>query len=368
MPVLDGLRGIAILFIVFFHTIKFIPKSNFEHYYFNFNRALWVGVDLFFVLSGFLITGILLETKNRKKYFKNFYMKRFLRIFPLYYLFIVFSIFVLPQLFISSDLKIDTASALNNQVWYWAYLSNFLGMKEGLTHIFLGPTWSLAIEEQFYLIWPIFVYLLTKNRLLVTSVVLIILSNLLRLYLYHKSGYSDTAIYVFTLTRLDPLLIGAVIAVLIRKDCFIKLSKYAVLVFFVSLYFLVQMHLENNYLYKNKIDVINYGYLLIAICFGSLLYILLSLKENNIISKIFSLKFLKFFGKYSYALYLFNQPIVFIVKHYIFDPKKNQSIFGERLLSQFWFTFLVLSISVVLSILSWNLFEKHFNRLKKKFN
>src|SRR5215475_3841885 len=112
-PALDGLPGIAILLVVFLHNFKFV-----NYFFFG-----WLGVDLFFVLSGFLITEILLKTLGQPHYFRNFYMRRMLRIFPLYYITLVFAFFILP-FFIPS--YINMSYYVRNQGWLWAYLQNWL--------------------------------------------------------------------------------------------------------------------------------------------------------------------------------------------------------------------------------------------------
>src|SRR5262249_2846553 len=114
----------------------------------------WMGVDLFFVLSGFLITGILLDSRGADGYFSSFYARRFLRIFPLYYGFLALWFLVLAYVFGSaySDLF-----ARERQVWFWSYTANW-GRPDELGA--LGHFWSLAIEEQFYLVWPLVVWLL----------------------------------------------------------------------------------------------------------------------------------------------------------------------------------------------------------------
>src|ERR1043165_244152 len=162
-PALDGLRGVAILLVIFLHNFRF---SN----YFFFG---WLGVDLFFVLSGFLITDILLSTSGSKNFLRHFYVRRFLRIFPIYFLTIIFCLFILPSL--SNTVQIDYY--VHNQIWLWTFTQNWL-------YIFKPPAgtpillhfWSLAVEEQFYIIWPIIIMLVKKPKLLLRIAAILLLA------------------------------------------------------------------------------------------------------------------------------------------------------------------------------------------------
>ena len=150
----------------------------------------WIGVDLFFVLSGFLITGILYDAKGGPHYFRNFYMRRSLRIFPLYYAFLILIFAVMPLL------RASGADHVGKQVWMWTYLSNVLfarvgweGMPAHTTHL-----WSLAIEEQFYLLWPLLVWLASRRRLIQLCVGSIAVAFATRLVL-HFVFANDVAAY-----------------------------------------------------------------------------------------------------------------------------------------------------------------------------
>ena len=130
-PALDGLRGLAILLVVVYHNFGFIHYSSFG----------WLGVDLFFVLSGFLITEILLNTVGKKGFLRNFYARRALRIFPLYYLSLFVFLFLLPAL----NLFPGSEYYVGNQGWLWAYLQNWLFIfRENESTVTLHHLWSLA--------------------------------------------------------------------------------------------------------------------------------------------------------------------------------------------------------------------------------
>src|ERR1700741_4392574 len=157
IPQLDAIRGIAILVVVVhnLHGLDFPPLSLVTNYG-------WMGVDLFFVLSGFLITGILLDTKLSEHYFRNFYARRGLRIWPLYYAVLLFMFVVVPLL-----RPQDTAELFQRSSPWWSYplfLQNFLVNAPALAVGPLGVSWSLAVEELFYLVWPFFVRYLSVER------------------------------------------------------------------------------------------------------------------------------------------------------------------------------------------------------------
>ena len=165
IPALDGIRGLAILLVLLCHFPLYgdmQPTIFIDKLFYAMTRAGWCGVDLFFVLSGFLITGILYDAKGSRFFFRNFYMRRCLRIFPLYYgvlaVFFVIVPFVLP-------LGRNYELFLKDQAWYWSYLTNIKIAIEGWPKFYaLAHFWSLAVEEQFYFVWPFVVFLWDEER------------------------------------------------------------------------------------------------------------------------------------------------------------------------------------------------------------
>src|SRR5215471_6016982 len=146
LPQLDGLRGVAIILVILHNQSLKYPSLHLEHLFAN----GWMGVDLFFVLSGFLITGILVDTKHSEGYLKNFYARRCLRIWPLYYSLLFFMFIVVPFV---HPLVGQTIFDRSSPCWaYPLFLQNFLVPPPAAG--VLSFTWSLAIEEQFYLVWP----------------------------------------------------------------------------------------------------------------------------------------------------------------------------------------------------------------------
>ena len=224
IPALDGLRGIAILLVMFYHFT--------QTYIYYFSGILykcfdigWCGVDLFFVLSGFLITGILFDAKNDPHYFRGFYMRRVLRIFPLYYGFL-FVLFVLVPL--EHPFPSLIRQHITEQVWLWSYLTNFaycFSPQYFIQKLHLAHFWSLAVEEQFYLIWPAVILFLQPKTAIRVSAICIGAALFLRFVLIWDHV---NAVTIFNLTpcRMDSLATGALCALLIRVNVnTIKLLK-----------------------------------------------------------------------------------------------------------------------------------------------
>lgn len=208
VPALDGVRGIAVLMVMIFHYCQannFFPDQPILKVLSKLSVLGQTGVDLFFVLSGFLITRILLHEKNTPGAFlKTFFARRVLRIFPLYYGFLIFIYFLLPIL-TSSEIV-----PFSKQIWFWGYLQNFvytfpIAPFEGPNHL-----WSLAVEEHFYLVWPFLVYFLGTTTLVRVAGGCLLGGVVVRsFFLSHGIG-----VFFFTLCRLDGLVMGALLALL----------------------------------------------------------------------------------------------------------------------------------------------------------
>lgn len=197
---LDALRAFAVLSVLLTHFWTYPQGATILNRIASFG---WVGVDLFFVLSGFLITGILWETKERPEYFKNFYARRALRIFPLYYALIAVVFLVLPMV-------TTLPEQLTADRWlYVAYLSN-IALAAGWQLFLVDITWSLAIEEQFYLLWPAVVWVLTKRRLTAVCIVVIVGALLARTTLFDLIGWRWA--HMFMPLRMDSFAVGALLA------------------------------------------------------------------------------------------------------------------------------------------------------------
>lgn len=349
-PALDGLRGLAILLVVVYHNFGFINIFFFG----------WLGVDLFFVLSGFLITDILLKTIHRKDYLKNFYIRRVLRIFPLYYLCLILFLLIIPRLNAEFSIKYYT----DNQVWLWTYLQNWLyifknpGQTNTLNHL-----WSLAVEEQFYLLWPLVMLVIKKPGHLLLFISLLLVAVLgLRLWAW-TNQVADLAYFnLYTFTRIDGICIGCMVALLLRinKD-FLKKYAAAIVVFFAILNFAF-FFINRSYNFTFPYLALA-GYTTFAMMFGLLINEAVA-GETKLINLLFNIPILKFFGKISYGFYIFHWPVYLLLSPYLF-PWVSKFVNSASL--QFTVSVIATLAAVVISWLSYQYFERYFLKLKDKF-
>jgi peptidoglycan/LPS O-acetylase OafA/YrhL len=228
MVELDGLRGIAIGLVMIHH---FWPKTGYWARFADIADLGWSGVDLFFVISGFLITGILLETADRPHFYRNFYARRALRIFPLYYLFLAFAFLIIPFLQEGSYWQTDLVRRSGSPLWYVCYLGN---VREALTGkvpaYFVAPLWSLAIEEQFYISFPLLVAAVSRRCLAVVILALVLFAPVFRLISLWLSPENENMHYVATFSRVDGIALGCLLALWFRSAHAVLPRKYTTLV------------------------------------------------------------------------------------------------------------------------------------------
>ena len=274
---LDGLRGVAILPVLLFHFGQYghglpLPTVAIDKAFSTVFRAGWVGVELFFVLSGFLITGILCDSKHGSSYFRNFYIRRCLRVFPLYYSTLILFLVILPWIFPSnSSLQYVTSQPW----WYWTYLSNVQIARVGFHPLgVLDHFWSLAVEEQFYLVWPIVVALCTRDRLRQMCVGLIAGGLIVRIG-FRLWGYEDAS-YVLTASRMDALAAGSVLAVVARRpEGLSRMASAARKVLAFTMMVIALVCVWRGGLDQHDIVVATIGHTLLVCLFGSLIVVAL---------------------------------------------------------------------------------------------
>ena len=302
MPALDGLRGLAILLVLACHAAlagRDSVQGTYAHLIDLVMGAGWVGVDLFFVLSGFLITGILLATKDSPAYYKSFFARRLLRIFPLYYLFVLFTY----VRFHSSFTRFDVASLL---FFYYNWQAVHLG--HHLPNV--NSLWSLAVEEQFYIIWPTIVLFVKRKALVRLSIAGIVMAFILRLVILpHATSFQSA--YYLTPTRMDALLVGALLAIC-RTDAPLwkRMQRLAKPVAIFASLFLFAIALWTGHFYDfvtkttmsglrhSSVAVLGPGCVLLALLFGAMI---VKCTEEGVLFKLFNWRPLRRIGKSAMA-------------------------------------------------------------------
>ncbi len=366
---LDGVRGLAILMVILLHASVIKPQSADERWFMAFTDLGRFGVDLFFVLSGFLITRILLKAKGSPGYFRNFYVRRVLRIFPLYYALILFSFLVLPAIagFVPrAPEKLSRFMDVSDSwPWYLAYGTNFLiALRDKYTHGILDVSWSLCIEEHFYLVWPLVVARLDNRRLRTLLGVLLVASPVVRWLMWNRHC-SPLQIYVLTFSRLDGLAFGCLLSLMLEDLRTIRGQRrklgwlFATVTAAIGVLFLLgQTSIETRIMSIA-------GYTLASALFAILVAIVLVSPGASKLKAFFQARWLTTLGKYSYALYLFNLPIRAVIRDLFWNDERFRALSHIVYLGQAIFYVATLAISLLVAWLSWNLLENRFLSLKE---
>ncbi len=217
---LDGLRGLAILMVLCLHYLNDSQGGAFGSFLYRFKvmfRLGWSGVDLFFVLSGFLIGGILLNARNSQNYYRTFYLRRVNRIFPIYYAWILLYLLIrmTGMRGVGAAMPAATsAGSLHHIPFYLLFLQNLTSMPFGtFDWYWLAVTWSLAVEEQFYFIAPVLIRTLSKRSIFIVLCATVVLTPVLRDLAYRVSSLDHVYLYILMPFRADSLALGMLAAV-----------------------------------------------------------------------------------------------------------------------------------------------------------
>ena len=354
-PALDILRGCAILAVVFFHNFEGVRFFQFG----------WLGVDLFFVLSGFLITEILLSSLGNKFYFRNFFIRRVLRIFPLYYL-ILFLFFTLSPVLFSQKGPQSTFSYYNsNKIWFWGYIQNWLMVKNGPAPVpYLTHFWSLGVEEQFYFFWPFVLFCCRRLTVLKKVVIgLIVFSVSYRSLTWWLHPFETETYYCNTFTRMDALLIGSLLAIHLRQGKLISSILIKTIFTAFAVLFLTSLWVLGN-LDRGNAVFATVGYTIADLFFAILLYLFIS-KGETLKHILHRLSALRFIGKISYGIYVYHVPI------YLVLATQCSKVLNEFVNNAEETSLLVSILSVLItlaaSVFSFYILEKPILSLKKYF-
>jgi peptidoglycan/LPS O-acetylase OafA/YrhL len=362
IPALDGLRGIAILLVLIHNAGHFGAHPSGPFWVAALIGAIgWVGVQLFFVLSGFLITTKLLATQGAPNYFSVFFGRRVLRIFPLYYAALIVGLLVVPAI---TQQPPGGETPASHQIWLWTFLLNWshpLGLPAyGFPHF-----WSLAVEEQFYLLWPFVVYRATHSTLARVCYALIVAALVIRTALA-LNGASEDMIYEFTVCRMDALAMGALLAVWLQSPDRLRwLQEKAAAQLIPAAFAIWLLGAVCSRVYtRSLLFTETVGYTLLGIFFALILLACLlgTNKLNRVCRRFLSTDVLRSIGKYSFAMYVFHYPIQLSLERFL--PRFEQH-FGVW--SGIVFLLIVSLASYVAAFFSYHLFEKHFLRLKSAF-
>ncbi len=355
---LDGVRGVAIVGVTLYRFSKELDAAASPALAMakDFLSLGGRGVDLFFVLSGFLITGILLKTKSKRGFFRNFIARRALRIFPLYFTTLLVCLFIFPHLFSTKIFDLPSS----NQFYLWSYTSNFQMARENSWCF--GPLdhfWSLAVEEHFYLLWPLAVYFLSMTAILRVSVAIVLGVGAIRAIASLRPEWT-VAVDVFTVFRCDALCMGAILAVIVAQrdhvDRMVWVANRCLpLLVIASLVFVVSgkrwMTLPHTIIPAMMVVV---------------LALIVTGKRANYLNRQLRSQILRWFGKYSYGMYVVQLPLVTLLPISAFVSALGLATMHSVLTSlAYLFTMVVLTCGI--AYVSFHQFENRFLNLKRYF-
>ena len=324
IPALDGLRGIAIAMVLLRHAVFGVSSveglethSRLLSTFIACGQLTWSGVDLFFVLSGFLIGGILLDVHSSPRYYRTFYIRRAYRILPLY--FVVVGLSLLPHLLAEfSPARAAHVSPLPFPWWTYAtFTQNFWMAALGVFGPSgIGITWTLAIEAQFYLTIPLAIRKIRPHSLLMILLVIIACAPWLRMLLQSSIAYPALASYVLTFTRADALSLGVLAALLVRNPIswtWLQSHRRALwsiaTVLFVGIAYMTWQGYG-----ALSFPMTTWGYSWLALFYTSLLLIAVTSTEGAV-ARILKNRFLTRLGALAYCSYLVHVAFMNAIRH-----------------------------------------------------
>jgi len=358
IPALDGLRGIAILLVIPHNADIFSNSASWLWPIALIAHAGWIGVQLFFVLSGFLISRNLLDTRRDANYLRSFYVRRALRIFPLYFLTLFVGLVVLPHVVQFSPAAL---ASHHHQIWLWTFLSNW-AQPYGLEVSGFSHFWSLAVEEQFYLVWPFVVLFAAGTRLFWVSVVVALAAFVSRVVLM-QAGAGPEMLYMFTNCRMDALALGAAAAALSLSPPFMQWLAGNLRALYLSIFgVLVAAALfSHSYsVYDSRTLIV--GQTVLAGAFALLIVSVGSIPSRSFahfLRRVFETGWLRTVGRYSFAMYVFHMPILVA-----YGDSLHEALSFAGSATPLLYALSAIVLSFLAGLVSYHLLEKHFLRLK----
>ncbi len=308
VPELDGIRGVAIALVLVWHYLTvplFQSPSPVLHFIGCATIQTWSGVDLFFVLSGFLIGGILIDAKGSEHYFRTFYIRRAFRILPIY---TVACLAYFPVARLTAYAFHAGMKAAMPWYIYATFTQNFW-LANGRWYVWLSPTWSLAIEEQFYLTLPLLIWMLPARNLRKTLIVGVAAIFVFRYAMFlHYPEWSPAAFYVLAPFRADGLLMGVIAAIAVRDPVQLAAVRarrqWLIFAGAVLAAFLAFATWEGWGAMSPWMSTV--GYSVLGAFYVVLL--LLTVTSSGALKRIFSWSSLRWLGTIAYGLYLVHVP------------------------------------------------------------
>lgn len=354
----DGLRGIAILMVLCVH---FWPQTSSIPWFDAIASSGWVGVDLFFVLSGCLITWILVDTKSDQHYFRNFYGRRVLRIFPLYFLFLAFIFIAIPISESGPYWSTPFIQESGSPAWYFFFLTNLRELFSGHdVPPIIRPLWSLAIEEQFYLIFPLIVLWLSRRFLmygLAASLLLAIAFRLITILMWPEAHRIQ---YLATVARMDAIAVGCLTALCLRVLPLQSIRTFTSIAI-LSVPFMFIFGMAFHLFDRTNWHMRTWGYSALAISFGLVTAWTFAFRGARFLAPL-RWRPLRFTGKICFGIYVLHRLVEFVLE-------KLATRAGWPLKDgQFATLGLKIMVCVAVAALSWYAFERQILRLKAFFN
>lgn len=355
-PALDGLRALAVVLVLFVHAhgLLGLPGELLDSAAWHWTHNGWMGVDLFFVTSGFLITSILISISNRKQSLKIFWLRRGLRIFPLYYLYL----FILIALSIS---PISSGSpGLPQSPFYWIpffiYLGNFNVIFPPASPLETSILWTLSVEEQFYAIWPVLFAKMKRKELFRLSILLIPLAAVFRAMVFWAAPNTD-AFYFLSFCRMDAIFAGATLAFLwSQPEKRETISKWSGLLLIPALLCLLTVLLTPPYrIAEASPQWITFSYGCTAIAWA--IIVAWALRPPAWITPVLCNSVIRYIGKICYGIYIWQALTGRLVKHWLYR-------FTPDLLSYELYMALFILATIAVASLSWHLIESPLLRFK----
>jgi peptidoglycan/LPS O-acetylase OafA/YrhL len=355
---LDGARGLAILLVTLYRFIKEWDPS--VHWVLGISDIVCSmgarGVDLFFVLSGFLITGILLRTKSSPGYFRNFMARRALRIFPLYFSSLLVCLVAIPYLFGTQSFDLPRT----NQIYLWTYTSNlYMAWTNNWCFGPLDHFWSLAVEEHFYLVWPLIVFCISSKALLRLSLGIVLVVGILRTAFAIQPEYG-VAVDTLSLFRCDALALGAMLAVALKEglsfDRVNRVAKWGLPLLGVVC---VAVAISG----KRWMGI---PHTLFGCLWVLFLAVVVTRSRMHPLSNCLRASWLQWLGKYSYGMYVIQLPLVTLIPLSLFETNMAWMGIAPVFLSLAYVPILF-AMTCLAAFASYHLLEKPFLKWKGWF-